>query len=417
MKKRLTSLCLCLCLMISALPALAEEDGALRVLNNSWWAAEAYQEQYPDRKVEVIQPEYIDDGANTNLKELLYTEAWDVACIDTDEISLKALDEAGLLADLTAYFGGERLYPAIRGAVSVEGRMLGMPVCMWYTGAYHTMCWLGRDENGVGARLGLTPEDEPHTYPELQALAEKYFAMDAEQRRGTVFMYDMLDGSAGVRLLAGFISQYAGQFADAQGNVNYDTDAFRDGAAQIERLEKLLGEHAKPLYEKGSTRLLAVVRDAANHPLGNQTLFHIGEERRIPAKLEVWVVNAHTERPNEALDLIRAAVKDGQSQWMPALYADFDYEALLRESYDRDIEAQIEQQEEQSVIDELIRRRDAGDDSHYYTREEIAAYRENTAPYLIFPLCGWVDSWKAAERYLHGELDMDGMIAALNGQS
>ena len=36
MKKRVFSICLCLCLLIGALPALAQDDGALRVLNDGW---------------------------------------------------------------------------------------------------------------------------------------------------------------------------------------------------------------------------------------------------------------------------------------------------------------------------------------------------------------------------------------------
>ena len=72
MKKRMMCLCLCLCAMMHALPALAEDD-ALHVLNNSWFAVEAYQAQYPDRPVEVTNPEYDDNGIDTNLETLLRT--------------------------------------------------------------------------------------------------------------------------------------------------------------------------------------------------------------------------------------------------------------------------------------------------------------------------------------------------------
>ena len=49
----------------------------------------------------------------------------------------------------------------------------------------------------------------------------------------------MLNGQAGVLLLSSFIQQYAGEFADAEGNVDYDTDAFRDGVRQIKELTAL----------------------------------------------------------------------------------------------------------------------------------------------------------------------------------
>ena len=101
----------------------------------------------------------------------------------------------------------------------------------------------------------------------------------------------------------------------------------------------------------------------------------------------------------------------------PALYEEYDYVALLRASLDRDIEAQKEQNEAQSVIDELIRLRDAGEaDGRYYSREQLERYRTEVAPYLIFPSCGYVDGWTPANSYMKGKLDMDGLIAKLNEQ-
>ena len=138
------------------------------------------------------------------------------------------------------------------------------------------------DPYGLGEKLGLTEADEPHTYAELYALAQKYFALDAETRRGTMFLYVYLFGQAGVLLLSSFIDQYAGEFADAEGNVNYDTDAFRDGVRQIDELTALLNDNLKPLYNEGSTRLYMLVSDAANHPLGTRRCFPSGRSERCP---------------------------------------------------------------------------------------------------------------------------------------
>ncbi len=413
MKKRMMCLCLCLCAMMHALPALAEDD-ALHVLNDRWFAVEAYQAQYPDRPVEVTNPEYDDNGIDTNLETLLRTTDWDVACIDTDDFSLQQLDEAGLLEDITGDFGEEAFYPAVRNAVTVSGRMLGVPTQAWCLGTAYTMYWLGEDTYGLSQRLGLTAGDEPHNYGELYALAEKYFSLDPEQRRGTYFLYNALEGNEASFLLSGFISQYAAEFADAEGHVDYDTDVFRDGVAQIEALAALLREHAKPLYEPGSTSLHMLVGDASNHPLGNTTPFYLGETPNVPMKLEVWVVRAGTDKRDAALDLIRATMAEGAPHFAPALYEDFDYDALRRASYDALIAGQIQQGEEQSVIDRLVSLRDAGDDSQYYSSEEIARYREHVAPYLTFPRCGRVASWSLATRYLDGALDLEGLIAALS---
>ena len=131
MKKRGLCIALCLCLLTAALPALAQDGGALCVLNDGWFVNEDYLAQYPDRSLEMIPAEYLDNGIDTNLRELLFTTDWDVARITTDEFTLRELDEAGLLMDLTELFGEEKLYPAVREAVTVDDRMMGVPTMGW----------------------------------------------------------------------------------------------------------------------------------------------------------------------------------------------------------------------------------------------------------------------------------------------
>ena len=119
-----------------------------------------------------------------------------------------------------------------------------------------------------------------------------------------------------------------------------------------------------------------LVSDAANHPLGNETLFSVGTERKVPMRLEVWVMNARTGKADEAADYIRAAMARSAPEFAPALYEEYDYVALLRASLDRDIEAQKEQNEAQR----------------------------------------YVDGWTPATSYMKGKLDMDGLIAELNNR-
>ena len=128
-------------------------------------------------------------------------------------------------------------------------------------------------------------------------------------------------------------------------------------------------------------------------------------------------MNAQTGKADEAADYIRAAMARSAPEFAPALYEEYDYVALLRASLDRDIEAQKEQNEAQSVIDELIRLRDAGEaEGRYYSREQLERYRTEVAPYLVFPSCGYVDGWTPANSYMKGKLDMDGLIAELNNR-
>ena len=80
-----------------------------------------------------------------------------MARITTDELTLRELDEAGLLMDLTKLFGEEKLYPAVRGAVTVDGRMMGVPTMGWYMGARYRMQWLDGDPYGLRRRTSRIP--------------------------------------------------------------------------------------------------------------------------------------------------------------------------------------------------------------------------------------------------------------------
>lgn len=75
--------------------------------------------------------------------------------ITTDELTLRELDEAGLLMDLTELFGEEKLYPAVRGAVTVDGRMMGGAHDGLVHGRRYRMQWLDGDPYGLGKSWGL----------------------------------------------------------------------------------------------------------------------------------------------------------------------------------------------------------------------------------------------------------------------
>ena len=123
------------------------------------------------------------------------------------------------------------------------------------------------------------------------------------------------------------------------------------------------------------------------------------------------IVNANSPRREEALDYARAAIDEAESEFF---YSVVDYDARLREVYDRLIAALIEQGEAQSVIDRLEKLRDAGDPLHYYTKEALEAYARDVAPRLTFPHYRWLDDWNAAGDYAAGRLDADALIDRLN---
>ena len=393
--KKLFALLLALCALCGT--ALAAEP--LRVLDG-WFAADRYEKRYPERALERIEPVY-DETGEGNQNELLFAGEWDAAVIETNGTDLSALCAEIPLLDLTdiAPEKGGTMYPAVKRALTCEGKLVGLPMHVFGC----TMSLEFSDE--LLARLGLADAEKPETFAELAALAERYMALPAQTRRGTAFDADVRDGWLRYYLYY-MIRCYQAQCADANGETDFDTPLFRENIAQVERLNAALCADTKILRGKnGELRSLT----CANSGLGGE--IHVREgDTAVPARMYAVIVNANSPRREEALDYARAAMDEAESEFF---YSVVDYDARLREAYDRLIAAQIEQGEAQSVIDRLEKLRDAGDPLHYYTKEALEAYARDVAPRLTFPHYRWLDDWNAAGDYAAGRLDADALIDRL----
>ena len=394
--KKLLALILAACMLGGT--AFAEEP--LRVMDG-WFAGERYQERYPERALERLEIVYDENGIG-NQNELLFAGDWDAAVIETNGTDLSALCAEIPLLDLTdiAPEKGGTMYPAVKRALTCEGKLIGLPMHIFGG----TMSLEFSDE--LLARLGLADAEKPETFAELAGLAERYMALPAQTRRGTAFDADVRDGWLRY-YLSYMIRCYQAQCADANGETDFDTPLFRENLAQVERLNAALCADTRILRGKnGELRSLT----SANSGLGGE--MHVREgDTAITARMYAVIVNANSPRREEALDYARAAMEEAESEFF---YSIVDYDARLREAYDRLIAAQIEQGEAQSVIDRLEKLRDAGDPLHYYTKEALEAYTRDVAPRLTFPHYRWLDDWNAAGDYAAGRLDADALIDRLN---
>ncbi len=418
--KRLAAMTLALWLLAGS--ALAQP---LRVLETSWGGSEEYREVFPDRPVEIIQAEY-DDKAHSNARQFLLDnpQGWDVAMIWSNECDLDTLEKAGLLMDLS---GEQALasrvgnaYEPIRQAVCRDGKVLAVPAGLFgavmQLGMYGTVQTHGEVVDVLGP-LGLTLEDAPSTFGELSAFAQRYMEIPKKARKGTVFHIDAAASDSKSYFLAYLIELYTAQYADSTGAVNYDTPAFRQGLADLDAMATALKAEPKITYGKGG-RVYGVVHDASSNLLPSIQVkllyLGVGDNRSVPAKLGMLVINAHTQHKEEAVAFVQWSVGQRETQRSPLLLQNLDYEALARRAYDEDIEAQIYQKEAQEVIDRLIRERDSGEYPRYYPREAFHIYGETVAPRLTFPLIPWVDNYAVAKQYTRGKLDQDGLIRELN---
>lgn len=419
--KRLAAMTLALCLTAGS--ALAQP---LRVLDMGFGGGDEYQEAFPDRQVETIRPE-TDDLSRSNAQQFLLEnpQGWDVAYLWSDECDLNALEEAGLLMDLSgveALAGrAENAYEAIRQVVTREGKVLAAPSGIFgmtmQLGMYPTLR-MPEGEVDVLGPLGLSVQDAPSTFSELSAFAQRYMEIPKEARKGRAFHIDAAVGGPKIYFLEYLIELYTAQYADATGAVNYDTPAFRQGLMDLDTMGAALKAEPKITYGPGGG-VYGVVSDASSSLLPNSKgtvllYLGVGENRSLPARLGMVVVNANTQQKEEAVAFAQWSAQNRDTEWAPQILKNLDYEALARRSYDENIEAQKNQSEAQWVIDRLIQERDQGDYPGYYPRENIQFYGENIAPRLTFPRVPWVDRYAVAKQYARGKLDQDGLIQKLN---
>jgi hypothetical protein len=422
--KRLFSTFLAVCLLAGASGVACAESSPLRVLAGNAQTAEAYRQAYPDRAVQVIDVDY-EQGYRGNLAELLAGGDWDVAFIGTQEFDLAALADEGLSADLGAFPAiaarADNLCPSIRAAATVGGKLVAFPAgyvagmvmgirLMGVPGSYSDE--YTRRAAAHLETLGFTQDDQPRTFAQLCALGERYMRQPGDARRGTAFI--TVEGNQTAYVLNLLIDLYASQYLATGEYASFDTEVFRTALSQAAALGAALAADPKNTYDDDGL-CFPLLNDCSQLILGDGVFLQLGEHRSLPARMNLAVVNPESPNAQAAVDYILFSDEKNACYSAPALYQSVDYDALVRQSYDEDIAAQIEQHEDQSVIDRLIALRDAGDTSRYaYTEAEIERYRTEVAPLLVFPQADAIDTQSAARQYLLGKLDADGFIAALN---
>lgn len=421
--KRLAVLLLALCLLGGS----AQAQG-LRVLGMSL-SGGPYQEAYPEYQVEEIPIDFDEMGRFHTQRFLLDNpQGWDVACIWSNECDLDALAEAGLLMDLSgdstlAQWAAD-LHAPIRRAVSRDDQVLAVPTFLFGAVMQMTMVTATQPRQGnkdLLGPLGLTQADAPTTFEELCAMAQRYAALPKEIRKGRTFQYDATTGNPKAYFLAYLIELYTAQYSDKQGYVVYDTPTFRQALADLEKMAAALQKDPKLSYS-GKEPIYPLFADGGPCVLPTMDYQHflylgVGDNRNIPARLEMLVVNPHTQSKAEAIDFVIRSIRNAEAQAGPMLLERFDYDALARRSYDENIEAQIYQKEAQAVIDGLIRERDSGEYPRYYSREAIQRYAQNVVPFLTFPRIPRVDRYALAEEYVRGRLDGEGLMEALGSEA
>jgi hypothetical protein len=260
--------------------------------------------------------------------------------------------------------------------------------------------------------LGFSADDQPRTFAQLCALGQCYMQRSKDARRGTTFI--TLEGNQTAYVLELLLNLYESQYLATGEATSFDTEVFRTALAQLDALSAVLAADPKNTYDDDGL-CFPLLNDCSQMIPSDGVFLQLGDHPAIPARMDLVIVNPNSPRTQEAVEYILFSDAQDACYHAPALYQTIDYDALVRQSYDQDIAAQIEQGEDQSVINTLIALRDAGDTSYYsYSETEIEQYGTEVAPNLIFPPMRYIDTQSAARQYLLGKLDADGFIAALD---
>ena len=206
---------------------------------------------------------------------------------------------------------------------------------------------------------------------------------------------------------------YQTEATDDHGQIDFDTPAFRAALMAADPLLAAFAADPKATYDsKGNMRV--VLSDSIGVTQSYGSFLHVTGEDTIPAFMTVVAVNPNSPHLEEAIDFALIANKANDTEYAMVWYKDVDYDALLAQSYDQDIAAQIEEGEEQSVIDKLEAMKAAGDDTYFIPKRMIEHYAQEIMPRLVFRRWFSFAMDDIIFDYLDGVTDADGMIQTLN---
>ena len=421
--KPILSILLTACLLCGALTgaALAEGD-SLRMIGVGFDTPEPFQELYPDLTLQPVKLTYTKDGEN-NLRELLLGEDWDVAMIGVGSagITLRELYDRGLVMDLggiPALAGAvDALYPAVRNALTVDGHLLGVPIDIYRSQMQLSVYTPDDEAQNAFARLGFTQADMPRTFSGLCDLAVAYAALPKSERKGTAFSVDCIATTSYHYFLYYLIGLYTAEFCDEEGNVDYDTPAFRAALDDLKRMSDALENLRASRGADGSMN--ALVCDAGTALAGFSENDHglnlsIGNSESIPAKMSALVINPATAHPEAALRIVSILLEQVSAQFEPLLYQNTDYGTLAAKAYEQELvlRKMTHDPELESFIEQYTSHPEA---FAPYTRAQLEDYGLNIAPHLTFRPVPPVNAYAAAKTYLKkNRLNVEGLIQFLN---
>ena len=359
---------------------------------------------------------------------------YDIMVINTQVYDLRSLIKKGYCLDLSQDQGlmeaVQRMHPAIRDQVMVEGKLYGLPVRV---DALHSVQVFPDSMEALGLRMGDLPLS-------FEGLVQFLMNWQEVSRGQDMRPFAVADTKA--LLKDRLINWHMHHCYQSGQELNFKDPLFVEALEQIERLPL-------PKYPEntGSGMVALMSSDSYQAMKDNVLTLSIkeGGGRVQPARMFVYIVSSTTKEPGMALDYLRMAASHGDDRYKAGLYTDWTqqveqrgYQAWLKE-----------QQEEEAVIQEALNQAKAGSREeraakdqlaahlarfqaqqqfrqYAFTQSDLAHYQQEVAPYLVFapvnPFTspsepGGEGISNTIRRYLKGQLSARQLAEELDGKA
>lgn len=355
-----------------AAPAPASAPKAV----GSTWDLDVCMQLHPDRPVEKLKVDYYEELAGY-MKDP--NNPWDIGFLPLSMVNYKEmLDQGRLLPlsddpELAQIFAN--IHPSVMKAFTKDGKVYAMPLDVFTEGRRWEMA-----KEDVWAKLGWTQDKAPRTFLEVCDLAVEYMELPLKTRRGTNFLDSANSEKYNRSLLLEMLVDLYRTEAFAKGEtVNYDSPAFREGLEQLERAMKALkGKQAAP--DKDNSRY-PLLFDCGPTFIGKNLLnLRLGDVPAFPLRMEVLVINSHSDKQEAALDMARYLGKNMKVQFAKVLEINPTAEEFALRNINDNILWRTLNNPQDGDIKSIQAELDAGDYADYGPDSEaLAQFRKDIA--------------------------------------
>lgn len=354
------------------------------------------------------------------------------------------LYEKGYLADLSSspalMAAVEAMYPAIRDAVLVDGKLYGYPANP------NTSFWAA-DEAAL-QRVGF--DGAPKTFDELLDMIEQWENEDmAEDNPG----WRLLDGWFNKQQLLGLIIQsYVARYESADQPLKFDTPVLRRLLERLEQLPEFGIDYNDEAQVADYSYNSAIMLNSSASPfssmysdqpdyaplLVNPPVFEEGEEPQTIGMLTVYAVNPESKNIDLAIKFFEYLAENDEPYNRYQLRTDLSEpvaepyavrnkkqtEEMIAEAEER--VAKADASDQQSIQDEIDMYKSwMADYERYYwqlSAEQIANYREiaptiviNTHSIMLnYSSVSFAEFWKELQQYSEGQMKLDELLRSLD---